>query len=145
MRFTQAAEAEPLKRRLNEAGISATVHDNLRLEKLWFVSKKETGAHIEVPAEQFERACNLVTEWHQQGGSPGALTCPKCNSFRIEYPQFTRKSFIPNVLLGLAASIGIVEKDYYCQDCHYTWPKDPSMRQKTRPHSAPAYFIEGMK
>jgi len=63
---------------------------------------------------------------------------------RVEYPQFTRKSFIPNVLLGLAASIGVVEKDYYCQDCHYTWPKDGNRLPRNRPYSAPSYFLEGI-
>jgi hypothetical protein len=62
----------------------------------------------------------------------------------VEYPQFTRKSFIPNVLLGFAASIGMLEKDFYCQDCHYTWPKNAAKPVRARPHSAPSYFIEGM-
>jgi len=144
--FSEAAQAEPLKSRLIDSGVSASVHDALRLEKLWFVSKKETGAHIEVPSNQFERACQLLQEWNrQEGGLGAAITCPHCSSFRVEYPQFTRKSFIPNVLLGLTASVGILEKDYYCQDCHYTWPKNPAQREHTRPHSAPSYFIEGIE
>jgi hypothetical protein len=142
--FNSSRAAENLKRRLVDAGFSASVHDRLRLEKLWFVSKQETGAHIEVPSEQFEGACQTLQQWNKQDSLEAAIRCPHCKSFRIEYPQLTRKSFIPNILLGLAAKLGFVEKDFYCKSCQYTWPRDPSQREHKKPHSAPGYFIEGL-
>ena len=142
--FSDAAKAEPLKNRLKQSGISAEVHDELHLEKLWFINRKQAGAHIEVPSGQFERACRLLDDWDKEGALNEAVRCPECHSFRVDYPQFTRKSFIPNVLLGLAATIGVVEKDYYCQDCHYTWPKNGNRLPRNRTHSAPSYFIEGL-
>jgi hypothetical protein len=142
--FSDATRAESLKNRLRQSGISAEVHDALHLEKLWFIRKREAGARIEVPSDQFERACDLLANWDKEGALSEAIRCPECHSFRVEYPQFTRKSFIPNVLLGLAASMGIVEKDYYCQDCHYTWPKNGNRLPRNGPHSAPLYFIEGI-
>jgi hypothetical protein len=143
--FKDAVKAEPLKKRLEQCGISAQVHDWLHLEKLWFTSSREAGAHIEVPSDQFERACQLLDAWEKEGALNEAIRCPECNSYRIDYPQFSRKSFIPNVMLGIAATIGIVEKDYYCQDCHYTWPKHGNKLPRHRPNSAPAYFIEGIE
>jgi hypothetical protein len=139
--FSHAARAEPVKNRLQQSGISAEVHDQVRLERLWFTSKTQAGAHLEVPSEQFERACQLLYQWDKEGVLDQAVRCPECNSFRVDYPQFTRKSFIPNVLLGLAASVGMIEKDYYCQDCHYTWPKNERIFPGNRPHSAPSYFL----
>jgi len=139
-----AAKAVPLQQRLSEAGIVAQIRDSLYLEKLWFISKREAGARLEVPSTDFERACELLLEWDKDGALDGAVRCPQCGSFRVEYPQFTRKSLIPNVLLGLAATIGIMEKEFYCQDCQYTWPRNAHRPLRARPHSAPSYFIEGM-
>ena len=142
--FSDATGAEPLKNRLRQSGISAEVHGGLHLETLWFITRREAGAQIEVPSDQFERACQLLSEWDKDGGLDNAIRCLECHSFRVDYPQFTRKSFIPNVLLGLASTIGVVEKNYYCHDCHYTWPKDGNRLPRNRPHSAPLYFIEGI-
>lgn len=143
--FPNRAKAEPLRHRLEEAGIGAEIHDELRLEKLWFVSKPETGARLEAPSEQFERAIDLLLDWDAaEGALRDAIRCPECKSFRIEYPQFTRKFLIPNLALGPLSALGLVEKEYYCQDCHFTWPKEGTRRSKRRPNMAPYYFIEGI-
>ena len=42
---------------------------------------------------------------------------------RVDFPQFTEKSFITNLAIGLVAGLGLVEKDYYCEHCHCMWPK----------------------
>jgi len=49
-----------------------------------------------------------------------------------------------NMAAGVAAELGLVEKDYYCQRCHYTWPKDRGVQARKRPHMAPYYFIENI-
>ena len=61
--FSSSAKAEPLKQRLIQAGIQAEVHEELRLEKLWFVPKNSAGARLDAPANQFERACQLLLDW----------------------------------------------------------------------------------
>jgi predicted Zn-ribbon and HTH transcriptional regulator len=144
--FSSSATAEPLRQRLVQAGIQAEVHQELRLEKLWFVAKNSAGARLDAPASQFERACELLLDWGTvEGALRDAIRCPECKSFRVDYPQFTRKSFIPNLLMGLSAKIGLVEKEFYCQDCHYTWPKEGTRPRAVREHLAPYYFIEGVE
>src|SRR5262249_19176418 len=130
---------------LREAGIGAEIHDELRLEKLWFVSKPNTGVRLEAPCNQYERATQLLLDWDAaEGALREAIHCPECKSFRIEYPQFTRKFLIPNLAIGPLSALGLVEKEYYCQDCHYTWPKEGTKPSKLRPNVAPYYFIEGV-
>lgn len=142
--FNERAKAEPIQRRLVEAGITAEIHDELRLEKLWFVGKPECGLRIEVPANQFERAEQMLVEWDaKEGALREAIHCPECKSLRVDYPQFTRNSLLTNVAMGLAAEVGLVEKDYYCEDCHLTWPKEGTKPHRDRSHMAPYYFIEG--
>jgi len=144
--FSSSANAEPLKQRLIQAGVQAEIHQELRLEKLWFVSKNSAGARLDTPADQFERACQLLLDWDTTEGTlRDAIRCPECRSLRVDYPQFTRKSFIPNLLMGLSAQIGLVEKEFYCQDCHYTWPKEGVRPRAARGHLAPYYFIEGVE
>lgn len=144
--FSHRAKAEPIQRRLIENGFKAEVHDELKLEKLWFVSKPAAGARIEVAADQFAQAYQLLIAWDEKEGAlRDAIRCPECRSLRIEYPQFTRKSMLPNLVMGFLAAIGQVEKQYYCQDCHFTWPREGKKPSALRPHMAPYYFIEGVE
>ena len=144
--FSNRAKAQPLQQRLAANGIKAEIHDELRLEKLWFVSKPAAGARVEVPADQFELACQHL---HALDATESvlleAIRCPECKSLRVDYPQFTRKFFIPNLAMGLMAAMGAVEKEFYCEDCHFTWPREGTKRSVLRPHMAPYYFIEGVE
>jgi predicted Zn-ribbon and HTH transcriptional regulator len=144
--FSKRATADCLQKRLVENGIAAEVHDELRLEKLWFVSKRVTGVRLEVPADQFEKTCEWLYEVDAaEGALREAIRCPECKSLRVEYPQFTRKFLIPNIAMGLMAAVGAVDKEFYCEDCHFTWPKEGSKHSALRPHMAPYYFIEGVE
>jgi len=144
--FNDRTRAEPVQKRLLESGVQAEIHDELRLEKLWFVSKPKAGVRIEVPADQFERAQQLLIDWDMaEGFLREAIHCPECKSLRVDYPQFTRKSMLTNVAMGLAAEVGLVEREYYCEDCHFTWPKEGTKPRRDRPHMSPHYFIEGVE
>jgi len=142
--FSRRTSAEQLCSRLRERGIPAEVHEELRLEKLWFVPKGAAGARLEVPAAQFELAERMLLDWDAADAFRDAIRCPECGSFLVDYPQFTRKSVMTNLALGLVSSVGMVEKEFYCQDCHYTWPKEGGRPHRVRPHMAPHYFIEGI-
>ena len=145
--FNHNGPAALLQQRLSGNGIPAEVHDGLTLDKrLWFASRPEVGSRLEVPADQFERAYDLMVEWDEtEGVLSDAIRCPECQSPRVTYPQFTRRSFLPNLILGTLAAITRVEKEYYCEDCHYTWPREGSKPSRLRPHMAPYYFIEGIE
>ena len=135
-----------MQNRLAASGIQAEIHDELRLEKLWLVSKPSAGVRLEVPGGQFERAEQLLLDWDAaEGALREAIRCPECQSLRVDYPQFTRKSMLTNVAMGMAANLGLVEREYYCQDCHFTWPKEGTKPRRDRPNMAPHYFIEGIE
>jgi hypothetical protein len=134
--FTRRADAEPLQRRLSENGIPAEIHD----------CKLMSGVRLEVPTDQFERAHRWLVDWDAADGAlRQAIRCPECRSLRVEYPQFSRKSIGPNLLIGFLAMIRFTEKEFYCMDCHFTWPKEGSRPSRARPHMAPYYFIEGVE
>jgi len=144
--FSSRSKAEPIRQRLLQAGIQAEIHDELRLERLWFISKGSAGARLEVPADHFEEGSNLLFEWDKaEAALRDAIRCAECKSLRVDYPQFTRKFFLPNLMMGLMAECGLIEREYYCEDCHYTWPREGSRPRRNRPHLAPYYFIEGVE
>jgi hypothetical protein len=119
--FNDRAKAQPIRQRLIESGLNAELNDSPALPKLWFVSRRGSGVRIEVPAEQFARAEDLLLDWDEsEGALREAIRCPECHSLRVEYPQYAKNSLLTNLGLGFLASIGLVEKDYYCEDCHYT-------------------------
>jgi hypothetical protein len=90
------------------------------LTKLWLASRKVRLTLLEVPAAESERACQLLHDWDvAEGVLFDAIRCPECKSLRILYPQFTRKFFLPNLAMGMAASIGLVEKTYYWEHFHF--------------------------
>lgn len=144
--FGDAAKAEPVQQRLVQAGFAATVHVRPRLTALWFVPKQRAGARVEVPADQFERAEQFLLDWDAaEGALRQALRCPECHSLRVDYPQYAEHSLLTNLAVGLMAELHLVEKDYYCQDCHYTWPRQGTKPRRDRPNLAPFYFIEGVE
>ena len=126
--FNDLAKAHAIQRRLVNAGIAVEIDDEL-LEKLWFVSKEESDARIDVPMDQLGRAQKLLLEWDaSEGILREAIRCPECRSLQVHYPQFAHRSLIPNLMMGFLARIGLIEKEYYCENCHYTWPKDGTKR-----------------
>jgi hypothetical protein len=145
--FSDPTKAEPIRRRLAAAGIPAEIRAEPGWERLWFVSKAQAaGVYLEVGADNFEAASRLLKDWDSaEGALREAVRCPECKSFRVEYPQFTRKSVMTNMALGLAAELHLVERNFYCEDCHCTWPKPGLGPNAERPHMAPNYFIEDVR
>jgi hypothetical protein len=144
--FNNPATAEQIRNRLVQAGFNARISERSWLQRLWFVRKGEAGISVEVPGDQFEKAENLLLEWDAaEGALREAIRCPECKSLRVQYPQFARHSFLTNFMLGLASALGVVEKEYYCEDCHFAWPKEGTRPRRDRPHLAPYYFISGVE
>lgn len=144
--FSDRAEAELIRQRLVQAGVTAEIQEELWLQKLWYVSKRAAGVTLAVAADQFDKAEKLLLAWElAEGALLPAIHCPQCQSMLVDYPQFARNSVLTNVAVGLLAEVGLVEKDYYCEHCHYTWPKERTSPAGNRRHMAPYYFIEGLE
>jgi hypothetical protein len=144
--FHERGAADAICRRLRQAGIAAETHDELRLARLWFVSKTAAGVRLEVPARAFEKSSALLLQWDAlEGALQTAIRCPECRSWRVDYPQFTRKSLFPNLAMGLVAELGLVQKQFYCEACHCMWAEQNDKPQLPRTHMAPNYFLEGLE
>jgi hypothetical protein len=140
--FDSPVQAQPLLDHLRAAGVRAAIHDESKFEWLWFVRRPRAGVRLDVDADDSERAIRL---WHEmeaaRGPMVGVVHCPECGSARVEYPQITRKFVTPNVV-GLFARLGLVEMDFYCQDCQFTWPGDPPKQPRPHPHLSANFMVD---
>jgi predicted Zn-ribbon and HTH transcriptional regulator len=144
--FESYQQAEPSRQLLIQAGIPAEIHKESVLAKLWFVSNRRACVRLEVPAQHAERACQYLLELNPEFGClKGAVRCPECKSTRVEYPQFTEKSLLTNLAVGLMAELLLVERQCYCEDCHCMWSKSRAKPRRPRAHAAPDYFLEKPK
>jgi transposase-like protein len=128
--FNEPEQAEPLRKRLQETGVPARIHDERRLQK-WFMSETLAGIRVQVERHHYAEAKKLLAEWDVgHGALREAIHCPECKSSQIEYPQFTRKFIFPSIGLFLS-TLGFVQKKFYCQECHYTWPLKQKVQAET--------------
>ena len=123
--FNEPAKAKRVKERFQQAGIKADIHNEGHLQQVAFMSKPQANVKVQVDDEDFERAQQLMTEWETTDPDIAAaiLRCPQCGSPRIQYPQLTRKAITPAVASVLFA-LRIFPKEFYCEDCHFTWTNE---------------------
>ena len=120
--FDRPEDAQEFNHLLHEGGIDSQVQDERRLQRLWFLTRALAGVHVRVPELSFESAqkwleMNTAAARHLQR----AIHCPSCNSVRVQYPQMTRKNFLPTLMAQLLVVLGVMKREYYCEACHYTW------------------------
>ena len=123
--FNDQGSAQKLTERLRSAGFDSELYDESLAQK-WRLFQIEPHAQYRVRVLESERALKELESW-EAGGSAEELAlavhCPECGSTLVEYPQFSRRTLM-GALPAIAASAGIIERDYYCQACHFTWPAE---------------------
>src|SRR6185369_16082534 len=122
--FNSLEPAEALKHRLEQAGIHAVVHDESKLQRYWFMSARLAAQKVEVDRHDLEAVKKLLAEWNAyENPLKDAVCCPECGSSRVEYPHFTRK-FITPIAVEILSVLRLFPREFYCQECHFTWPKE---------------------
>lgn len=127
--FNEPEPARALCQELAQAGFETCVNDKTKVEKFWFFSKPLAAVHVQVHAQDFARAAQLLAEWGDNcKPMKEAIRCPECGSSRIEFPQITRKFLMP-MAARLFMAFGIIPREFYCQNCQYTWPLKEKLRR----------------
>ena len=120
--FNELEPARRLQERLQQSAIMATIRDESKLERFWFMSEPFAAIHVEVAQPDYLKARQLIGQWDKaEAVMKEALPCPECQSTRLEYPQLTRK-FVTPTLGSLLMALRLARREFYCLDCHYTWP-----------------------
>jgi transposase-like protein len=123
--FNETAKAKRLKERLQQAGLKADIHNEGHLQAVAFMSKPRANIKVHVEDDDFERAQQLMTEWETSDPDIGSamVRCPQCGSSSIQYPQLTRKAITP-AMASVLFALRIFPKEFYCEDCHFTWTNE---------------------
>ena len=123
--FEEPTKAKHLKDRYAQSGVAADLQTDGQMQQVASGSKARGNVKVLIHEKDFDKAHNLLVEWEASDPEVGsALRCPQCQSPRIDYPQLARKfPFIPG-LVGVLLLLKIIPKEFYCQDCHFTWSKD---------------------
>ena len=123
--FNEREDAEALQSKLESAGIKTCVQDLQPLQRLLFAGDHLARITVEVTRKDFDKAREMLKMWDGPTGPlKEAIHCPQCGSTRVEYPQYGRKFVTPAFHLSLAIAFGIIKKEFYCEDCQYTWPRE---------------------
>jgi predicted Zn-ribbon and HTH transcriptional regulator len=129
--FNEREKAEQVRKRLEEEGIQAEVYDEGKLQRFWFMSKPLAEKKILVEEDDYEKARALMDGLDvKEDLLHHAVRCPQCNSPRVQYPQFTRK-FLTPTLVEIFCLLRVVDKEFYCEDCQYTWPREEKLSPET--------------
>jgi len=121
--FNQPEPARQLAQLLLDAGMNAEFADESLAQKFQFFQVTPRAQfQVRVGAQQLAPALQLMKLRAQNFPAlQMALHCPECGSTQVEYPQFSRRTLM-GALPALAAAIGLIENDFYCTNCHFTWP-----------------------
>jgi len=129
--FNERAPAEAIADRLRAAGITAEVFDETQTQKMLLMNMKPRAQmHVRVPRVDSERAIELLNQWDREDGAmKEAVRCPQCGSSKIDYPQFSRRTLMSAFPAAIAAA-GIIERQFSCEACRFTWDADPKPAPK---------------
>ena len=61
--FNEPKRTEPIKARLERAGIAAAIYDERNVQKLCYLSEPLAGIHLRVDRKDYDRALELLHEW----------------------------------------------------------------------------------
>jgi transposase-like protein len=123
--FNEPSKAKRLKERFQQAGVKADIHNEGHLQAVAFMSKPQANVKVHVDDDDFERAQQLMTEWETTDPDVASaiVKCPQCGSSSIQYPQLTRKAITP-AMASVLFALRIFPKEFYCEDCHFTWTNE---------------------
>lgn len=124
--FNEREPADAVAARLREAGFSADVYDESDEQK-WKLFNLTPRAHLRVRVHSSSEAeaQAALKQAVSEDLLKRAVHCPECASARIEFPQFSRRTLLGALPAALAAT-GVIEQQFFCGACHFTWPAEPA-------------------
>ena len=70
--YNSPTEAEPLKQRLEAAGIPAEIRSEAKSDKILEFVRVNAGVRVEVPREHFEKALLIMHDWEVEKDTTAA-------------------------------------------------------------------------
>lgn len=127
--FEEADAAQTLVALFKDKRIEARIYNDKLLQLFLFLCPPRGTFRVQVRHGFFKYVMDMLeTEPGASAILQKAVHCPDCGSLRVEYPQMTRKFFLPTVLLHLGIIFRVIEHECYCANCHCLWhlPSKPA-------------------
>jgi hypothetical protein len=118
--FEDLAAGQAVEAFLRGKGFESQTYDDKFFRWFLFLRPPRITYRVQVHGEDLKSA-DYMLEATAGDLLRSAIHCPECHSLRIQYPQMTRKFFLPTVLLHLGIIFRIVDHECYCEHCHFTW------------------------
>jgi hypothetical protein len=119
--FESASDGQMLETALKNKGWTARTHNDRLLQLILFLCPPHALFRVQVRENDLKNVTDFLDQEPAAGLLQKAGHCPACGSLRVQYPQMTRKFFLPTVLLHLGIIFRIVEHEAYCEGCHHLW------------------------
>lgn len=136
--FEDFNDGKVLEAFLRERGFEAKTYDDKLFRYFLFLRPPRVTYRVQVRSNDLLCAMEVL-----KSSGPKVLEhafhCPACGSLRVNYPQMTRKFFLPTVLLHLGIIFRVIEHQCYCEHCHEMWnlPKHGALTGE--PSAKPTY------
>src|SRR5207249_186481 len=117
--FNEPSKAEPLKQKLEKAGIHAEICDESRYEWVWFVTKPIAGIRLKVHKRDFEKARQRIREWDAgEGILRDAVRCPQGSS-EVSGLKFSRRKRLRTLRGGKLMKLLLAASTIYLRDATF--------------------------
>ena len=131
--FDHLPPAQTLIRELTTKGFDAGLLNETADQAMrFFTAAPRAQFRVTVPPESMVGALEAFAKLTPLPEAQAAecplrqvIRCPDCGSTRVEYPQFSRNTIV-GALPAVAAAVGMVEPEFFCQACHFTWAPEPT-------------------
>jgi len=120
--FENASDGKMLEMELKNKGFETRTYTDKLLQLFLFLCPPHATIRVQVRGIDFKNA----PPWLDPESAAAALLqkairCPSCGSLRVQYPQMTRKFFLPTILLHLGIIFRVIVHEAYCESCHWLW------------------------
>ena len=120
--FENAGDGQMLEAVLRDKGFEARTFNDKLLQLFLFLCPPHVTFRVQVRDNDFNNARDFLDrEPATSAFLKKGIRCPSCGSLRVQYPQMTRKFFLPTVLLHLGIIFRVIEHECYCESCHFLW------------------------
>lgn len=120
--FERLADGEIVELFLNNRRIEARTYNDKLLQVFLFLCPPHATFRVQVRGNAYRATTELLNRTPEIAAiMERAVHCPSCGSLNINFPQMTRKFFLPTVLLHLGIIFRVIHHEAFCEQCHYTW------------------------
>ena len=120
--FENLSEGQALETFLKNHRLEARTYDDKLFRYFLFLRPPRVTYRVQVRGNAFRAATELLNSAPEVAPIlERAIHCPSCGSLNVNYPQMTRKFFLPTLMLHLGIIFRVIHHEAYCESCHHVW------------------------